>query len=202
MTNVEVKDKLFEIVSKKEEVLDRCIFTLLPKNYKNRNGIITKEISEKLELEFKIDISDVVADSKIVVTDETLGQSGISKDDLIDASIYNTEKALPARFDSICDVLGLDFMEDMPMYVLTNVKQTFGAGAVLYDGIYEKIFKIIGDFIVIPSSVHEVIVIPEEYDCPYITRIIREVNKEVVDPIDILSDVPYRLTPAGDLIEL
>ncbi len=201
MTNIDVRDKLYFVSSTKEEVLERCFFTLLPKGYKNRHGMITKEISDELELEFKIDISDVMAEASIVVFPELLRLSGVRTDDLIDASIYNTEKKFPPRFDSIGELLHMEEI-DIPMYVLSNDKQVFGAGAILYDGMYEKLERIVGDFIVIPSSVHETIIVPSVYDSPYITSMIREVNETVVAPDEVLSNRPYKLTPAGDLIEI
>ena len=203
MTNVDVRDKLYSIVTSKEEVLDRCFFTLLPVGYKNRKGnMVTKHIAEGLELEYKIDISDVMAEANLVIFDEILRLSNVSRDNLMDAAIYNTEKAYPPKFEAISDVLNIEGFNDFPMYVLTNDKQVFGAGVILYDGMYEKLERIVGDFIVLPSSVHETIIIPSEYESPYITKIIREINETVVAPDEVLSNRPYRLTPAGDLIEI
>lgn len=201
MTNIDVRDKLYSVTSTKEEVLERCFFALLPKGYKNRHGMVTKKVADELELEFKIDISDVMAQASVVVFPELLHLSGVRTDDLIDASIYNTEKKFPPRFDSIGELLHMEEI-DIPMYVLSNDKQVFGAGAILYDGMYEKLEKIVGDFIVIPSSVHETIIVPSIYDSPYITSMIREVNETVVAPEEVLSNRPYKLTPAGDLIEI
>ena len=203
MTNVDVRDKLQYIVSSKEEVLDRCFFTLLPKGYKKRQGgIVTKAVDGNMELQFKIEISDVMADSNLVIFEDILALSRINKEDLMDAALYNTEKLLPPRFDSIGELLHVEEFNDFPMYVLTNEKQTFGAGAILYENMYEKLERIVGDFIVIPSSVHEVIIISSMFESPYISKMIREVNSSVVRDDEVLSDRPYKLTPAGELIEI
>ena len=202
MTNVEVRDKLQSILTDKFTVLDRVLFNLLPKGYKNREHVFSYDISEKLCLQFKVDISDVMADSNVVLFEDTLKLIGVSRDDIYDAAIANTENKLPARFDSLCDMLHIEELENLPMYVLSNDKQVFGAGAILYEGMYNKIFDIVGDFIIIPSSVHEVIILPEEFNSPFIAKMIREVNRTTVIDTEVLSDVPYRLTPAGDLIEI
>lgn len=203
MTNVEVKDRLDSIIRSKTDILDRCFFTLLPKNYKKRgHGLLTKEITENLELEFKIDISDVVDEASIVLFTDTLKLSGLDNEDLIDTALYNTPIKQPPKFDSIGGFIPIDGLDDLPIYVLTNTKMVFGAGVILYDGMYEKLSKIVGrDFTVIPSSVHETIIVPSEIDCLYLSKIITEVNATVVSPDEILSDRPYKLTPAGDLIE-
>ena len=203
MTNIEVRDKLYSIVTSKEEVLDRSFFTLLPVGYKNRKGnMVAKHIAEGLELEYKIDISDVMAEANLVIFDDILRLSNVSRDDLMDAATYNTEKAYPPKFEAIGDVLNMEGFSDLPMYVLTNDKMVYGAGAILYDGMYEKLERIVGDFIVLPSSVHETIIVPSVFDCPYITSMIRQVNETVVAPDEVLSNRPYKLTPAGDLIEI
>lgn len=203
MTNIDVRDKLYSIVSSKEEILDRSFFTLLPVGYKNRKGkLVTKYVAEGLELEYKIDISDVMAEANLVIFDDILRLSNVSRDDLMDAATYNTEKAYPPKFETIGDVLNMEGFNDLPMYVLTNDKMVYGAGAILYDGMYEKLERIVGDFIVLPSSVHETIIVPSVFDCPYITKLIREVNETVVAPDEVLSNRPYKLTPAGDLIEI
>ena len=203
MTNVEVKDKLDGIISSKTDILDRCFFTLLPKNYKKRGGgLITKEITENLELEFKVDISDVVDEASLVLFKDTLKLSGLDETDLIDTALYNTPIKQPPKFDSIGGFIPIEGFDDMPMYVLTNTKMVFGAGVILYDGMYEKLSRIVGqDFTIIPSSVHETIIVPSEIDCLYLSRIITEVNATVVSQEEVLSDRPYKLTPAGDLIE-
>lgn len=202
MTNIEVRDKLQSIMSNKYIILDRVIFNLLPKNYKNRTHALYYDISEKLCIQFKVDISDVVAESSIILFEDILKNTGLARDDIYDAAIINTEKFLPARFDSLYDLIAIEGLENLPMYVLSNVNRIFGAGAILYSGMYKKLFDIVGNFIVIPSSVHEVIIIPKEFESPYITSMIREVNSSVVSDDEILSDVPYSLTPAGELIEI
>ena len=203
MTNIEVRDKFYEIASSKAQVLDRVIFNLVPVGFRNRKGgIITKPVADNLELQFKIDISDVMADSSIVIFEDMRKLSGVSRDDIYDAALYNTERSLPPRFDSISELLGVSGFEDLPMYVLTNERQVYGAGAILYDGMYEKLSRILGDFIVIPSSVHEMILIPSMYESPYITKIIREVNETVVAPGEVLGTRPYKLTPSGELVEI
>ena len=47
-------------------------------------------------------------------------------------------------------------------YVLTNRYRNFGAACLLYEGCLERIGeKLGGEFYVLPSSVHEVIILPE-----------------------------------------
>ena len=77
------------------------------------------------------------------------------------------------------------------MYVLTNVKAKFGASVIFYDGVLEKVsdfFK--GDFYMIPSSVHEFILLPasSKVGVTRLNTILNDVNKDFVDEDDILGE--------------
>lgn len=53
--------------------------------------------------------------------------------------------------------------EDMPLYVLTNTRGFYGAAAILYEGLLEQcVRKFPGDVFVIPSSVHELLLVSAE----------------------------------------
>lgn len=52
--------------------------------------------------------------------------------------------------------------EMMPMYILTNQNKVNGAGVLARDGVLDKIGELLGsDFYVLPSSTHEVILVPD-----------------------------------------
>jgi len=84
---------------------------------------------------------------------------------------------------------------DVKMYVLTNGKRTFGAAELLdantLRGISEKLAD---DFIVLPSSVHEIIILPSDHAPEYteLAGMVCEVNATQVDAEDRLSDHVYR----------
>ena len=82
-----------------------------------------------------------------------------------------------------------------PIYVLSNADKLNGAAAVLDSKTMEDISeKLGGDFVVIPSSIHEVIVIPmnEDIDRGQIEGMIQEVNAGQVAPEERLSDHAYQ----------
>ncbi len=82
---------------------------------------------------------------------------------------------------------------DSEMYVLTNFGLQFGAFGITQLDILKNHAKwVCSDLAIIPSSVHEVIIIPFDYDvaCQLI-EYIREVNRTIVNDIDILSDNLY-----------
>jgi len=82
----------------------------------------------------------------------------------------------------------------MPMYVVSNRKNLFGASAILYsDYLEEWAEELKCDLYVIPSSVHELLVMPAShmYSGEEISEMIREINRTQVAREEILSDHVY-----------
>ena len=91
--------------------------------------------------------------------------------------------------------------EEPKMYVLTNNYRMNGAAAMFYDGVLKEFAKRHNrDVIILPSSVHEVIIIPIEKNMTpkEFDTIINEVNSEQVTPEEILSDHAYLLPQLFD----
>lgn len=83
----------------------------------------------------------------------------------------------------------------IPLKVLTNNKRTRGAVCILYPGVLDKMAEEMGsDFFILPSSIHEVILIPDmgNEDSEALKKMIREVNRTQVALEEVLSDTLYR----------
>ena len=93
----------------------------------------------------------------------------------------------------------------VPMYVATNSKKVNGAGVILYDGLLGTFAeKIGGDFYILPSSVHEVILVPAngDIDARYLIQMVKEVNTTEVSPDEVLSDSVYMYHADEDRVEM
>ena len=155
--------------------------------------------------------NDEIGKGSITITNNIMESYGITTEQLHDIAISNM-KTEDIEFKTMRDVLanmmGIDlnnpndpraFMlppeEETPsMYVLTNTDRVFGAVAVINTDIMDGIAdKIGGDFVVIPSSIHEVIVLPciEGFDPKEIEELIATVNNSEVNPEDRLSYNAY-----------
>ena len=114
----------------------------------------------------------------------------------------NTPKFFPIQCCSILDVIEnaseerRNEKEDMLLgvpFVLRNQMQCNGAAVVLYPGVFEKMQKKFDDFFLLPSSVHEWIIIPKWYDTDvkYMSSTVQEINDTKVHPMEYLSGNIY-----------
>ncbi|MEF9839474.1 MAG: DUF5688 family protein [Lachnospiraceae bacterium] len=136
----------------------------------------------------------------MTIRNEHLKGWGVSREELLKAAQENTVRLLPAEFKTMKTVLEemltLNIAEDTEdyMYVLSNPMKNFGACCILYDGILEKIGnRLGGNYYILPSSVHEVIIIPENQspEKKELRIMITEINETQVAEEEILSNVPY-----------
>lgn len=99
------------------------------------------------------------------------------------------------------DILTDKLMEELTginqepqMYVLTNIYKLNGAAVIFYENVLKSFAEEQGrDLIILPSSIHEVILIPVDDGMKMedFKSMIREVNYEEVEPSEILSDHAY-----------
>ena len=199
-------DAISDIMLDREEVLRRSHYILVNTALnEKRDSLVRVPINATLELHYKIDVGDIMPDAKIGLEKKHIENLDIPLAELAHRAYYNTMKDYKPRIYNLNELLPEAF--DIPIMsefkVLSNEQKMYGAGTVLYEGMYEKLKEMMrGDFVIIPSSVHEVIIIKTEYgDVDALTRIICDVNRSTVSAEEILSDRPYKLIKDKKLVE-
>lgn len=83
---------------------------------------------------------------------------------------------------------------DVEMYVITNSHKIFGAASILSTRILNAVSYLIGgDFIILPSSIHECIAVPYgKMESEELREMVREVNDNQVSPEDRLTYNVYK----------
>ena len=124
----------------------------------------------------------------------------ITENDLYEFASDNTKRLLPAGIKSMFDTLSeMVDMEDLPntddfMYVLTNKEKLQGASSILYPDVLSTFaMKKNANLWLIPSSIHEWIIIPDDGNMnrETLSKMIQEVNGSQLAVDEILSDHPY-----------
>lgn len=182
-----------------EEIKDNVVFTLAPKDEK-----LAKEIPHKdyldLMIKFYIKLNDT---NYALINNEVIGQLNINEEDLMVTAMQNTPRMLGYKlkgiFSTIAELTGCENeiydiaqLEDslVPLQVLTNTIDTYGAGVILYPNLMENIAeKFQSDLYIIPSSVHETLIYKntEQMDEDVLKEMITHVNDNEVPKEDILS---------------
>lgn len=94
---------------------------------------------------------------------------------------------------------------DIGMYVLTNRHKCFGASEILDKRTLRTIAEKIGDgFIILPSSIHEVIVLEPDDEAEYeqLADMVKEVNTTQVDLEERLSDHVYVYSRSEEVLKV
>lgn len=149
---------------------------------------------------YLITIEDV-GQGNIVIHQCHADKWGVTADDLYEAAKKSAPTLLPATIDTLGELLGgssdvaeMQADEVPDMTVLSNASKTFGAAAIIYDGVQEALAKRVGgSYYVLPSSVHELLILPatDERIDKNLDAMVKEVNAKEVPDGEVLSDHCY-----------
>lgn len=141
----------------------------------------------------KIEIEDNMIGAAPVTWD-LLSAWGKKLPDLVRDAKESQEKVMPSIFVNMAEFLPFPSSERQPLFILTNEKMVYGASALFYPGMMEKIAKMLGgDYFVIPSSIHETLILPVGIgvEADDLESAIRSVNGECLAPEEQLSEHAY-----------
>lgn len=148
----------------------------------------------------QFDVIDKEEIREIAVTKEMCGVMGIAHERLIRQVQDNTAKQSIAIV-KVTDVMQEKFKEkpvkDVPLYLATRYDIYNGASVLCASDFFEKAEKAMkGSFYLLPSSRHELILLPETKASNYIepsefTKLVKEVNASKFVGEDRLTDQAY-----------
>lgn len=86
-------------------------------------------------------------------------------------------------------------LPQIPLYLVTNTQNCYGAICITYPGVYEEICKKAHeDCYILPSSIHECICVPKSYEAPEeLLSLVTEVNHSVVSKEDFLCNDVFEM---------
>lgn len=144
--------------------------------------------------------------ASVAVTNELMKMWNTSVEELHEIAVANLSELLPSTFKGMTEVMSemMDMStEDMEMmgmstdeeqmYVLSNSIKVNGASALLDAKMMEEIIEKVSDFYILPSSIHETLVVPVKsgMDVESLEAMVREVNSTQLQPDEILSNRVY-----------
>lgn len=190
-----------DMFNKYELVKDKIIPRLV--NYEANKDMLQSSphiVIADLAVYFVIDLTIDGRRGSITIGNQLANLWGVDAEQLYDLAIKNMESREMCKYMKMHNVLEQldDTITDMfdklcGMYVITTDIFTYGAIAILSKKFMSEMIDIIGsDFYLIPSSVHEWIMVAGKYtDIDSKNEMVREVNANEVGKSEILSDHIY-----------
>ena len=190
-----------------EKVRERIVFKLI--NYeKNRELLSDVPHFRYLDLAIVFNClihTDQTGTATILIRHQHLSLWNITDDDLYALAISNTPKLLPYDLRNMSEVLlellGTDAPlpdelqeNEFPMYMLSNRARLNGSGCILYQDLLQSFAEhLASDFYILPSSIHEVLLIPasDNSSPEELNAMVREVNASQLTREEVLSDHVY-----------
>lgn len=156
-----------------------------------------------------------------LVTYDVLDQFGITKTELFEAAYKNLDED-SSRIRSLTDVIGSMTLEGImgngedhclepeelttdvgDLYYVTNKSAFRGAISIFSNDTHKRIGEAIGDYYIIPSSIHELLIVScKNVEADFLSDIVKSVNASgIVADNDILSDEVYKFdSEAGKVV--
>ena len=163
--------------------------------------------------------SDEDGRASILVTNQILDHMGVTPEQLHADAMENAPQIKPAEIKGMSEVMaemmGYDQAammgivpvapEDEQMFVATVPDKVHGAGVLAYQDFMDQAAERVGgDFFILPSSIHEVLIVPDngKMDLKELENMVKEVNETQVAPADKLTDSVYHYDSKEKIFEL
>lgn len=163
------------------------------------------------------DVSD--GQATITVNNKNLEMWGVTKEEIFEVAFLNASENTPPILEKMTTVMRdilkeksnalemneteedidrvIDIMEENNgniMYILTNSNKLNGAYCMVYEEYLRKFAQSIEcDLYILPSSIHEVLIIPMDYGVTKeeLENMVRSINNTELSPGEVLSDNVY-----------
>ncbi len=180
---------------------------------------VPHKLMEDMAVVYRINISlGHAEEGTVLVNNHLLESYGISPEQLHTDAEKNSAIIKPIILKGIGDVMrsmmspeeaelfGVDELEaDEILYVATVPDKIKGAGVLAYDGFMDYATqKLEGDFFVLPSSVHEILLVKDDGSMSYqeLQALVKSVNATEVSPEDQLTNSVYHYDSKNKMFEL
>ena len=170
---------------------------------------VPHQMLEDMAVVYRFELSsDEKGRATVLVTNQMLDTMGITAEQLHKDAMENAPQIKPAEIRGMSEVLaelmgveqtelmgaGPVAPEEEQMYVASVPDKIHGASVLAYENFMEQAAERAGgDFFILPSSIHEVLIVPDngQMDLGTLENMVREVNATQVAPEEKLTDNVY-----------
>lgn len=194
-----------EYFMKYENIKDKLIYKLV---HREKNQELLEDVPH-------VKVHDLAVVFQCLVAEEAMGNAtilihnahlklwGVRKERLYQDAIANAPSLQPYEITPMSEIIRqlLEVEEELPieegsipMYVLSNKARLFGASCILYPDVLKDFAdELESDLYILPSSVHEVILLPADgtEDVENLRRMVCDINETQLRVEEVLSDNVY-----------
>ena len=140
-------------------------------------------------------VENIIPNGSVKVTKSLMDLWDISEEEVFSIASKMGEYEIIPMYEVLSELMGEDsgkVPDDMfPMFIVTNKEKYYGAYGVIV--LKERLADMFpSGYLVLPSSVNEVIVIPKySADIKAVDSMVKEVNTQCVDPLEVLGCHAY-----------
>lgn len=174
---------------------------------------------EDLSVIYRMDLSEILGCSEdvaatVLVDNNIQKMIGLDTDSLHEHATKNMRKNYPVKVTPFSDIIKniagevnveLSNEEDF-FYIMQGENYKHGASSIVYgqDKLNDFLDKKGKDIYIIPSSIYEVLIIPDNKSMSAndLREMVKQVNNDMVDPGEKLSDNVYKYTAADRTIKI
>ena len=187
-------DFSFDRIGDYDEIKDHLMIQVVSAE---TNADFLKNVPHHIKDDLAVVYRCIVGENKkgrasYVIENSHLKHFGITAEQLHADALKSSQANYPAQFMNISDMFGI--FNSSPMYVARS-SEINGAGCIFYPDFMDEVSeKLGGDFFILPSSIHEVIMVPddgEDNNALTLLSIVREVNETEVSKEEKLTDAVY-----------
>lgn len=172
-----------------------------------------KDIAD-LSAIYYIDLgTDICGNMTTVITDALLSQYGVSVEELHQTAVQNmgSKARFCSMFEVLTELMGENapndeqMLSDNAMFILSNDTKINGFSIFLCPEVMDDVAEKVGtDFYILPSSVHEGLVIPRNpgIELDSLLSMVKEVNATQVSQEERVSDHVYRYSYVNHCLEI
>lgn len=155
--------------------------------------------------------------ASILVTNNLMDRMGVSHEQLRSDALENSPEIRPVVIMGMNEVMkemmgpevyemfGIPDDAEETMYVATVPDKNSGAGVIAYQDFMDQAAERVGgDFFVLPSSINEILLVPDNGDmtADALRDMVQDVNAKEVSPEERLSDNVYHYDATNHVFEL
>ena len=155
--------------------------------------------------------------ASILVSNDLIERMGVSPEQLKADALENAPEIRPAVIQGMNEVMremmgpevfemmGISEQTEEMMYVATVPDKNSGAGVLAYQDFMDQAAeKIGGDFFILPSSIHEILLVPDDGQkgADELRAMVMDVNATQVSPEEKLTDNVYHYDSKEHIFEL